>query len=183
GLLGATGDHPGVPDRLIRLMVEVSDTFGGRPLHIVSGYRTTSYFRDSRHKTSQAIDFAVVGVPNAVLRDYLLTQASVGVGYYPNSSFLHLDVRPRSTYWVDHAGPGEAPRRNPRGRAPTLVDFDDLAEEAAEGKGSAEPPAAAATTPAAPLATPALPVTDASPAAAAAAGTPSQPARDTPPRP
>src|SRR5688572_18210776 len=114
-LLGATGDHPGVPDRLIRLMVEVSDTFGGRPLHIVSGYRTTSYFRDSRHKTSQAIDFAVVGVPNAAVRDYLLTQSNVGVGFYPNSSFLHLDVRRHSTYWVDYAGPGEKPRRTPRG--------------------------------------------------------------------
>jgi LysM repeat protein len=132
-LLGATGDHPGVPDRLIHLMVDVSDTFGGRPLHIVSGYRASSYFRDSRHKTSQAIDFAVVGVPNASVRDYLLTRTSVGVGFYPNSSFLHLDVRPRNTYWVDYAGPGEAPRRRPRGYppAPTPVDFDDRAEEAA----------------------------------------------------
>jgi LysM repeat protein len=132
-LLGATGDHPGVPDRLIHLMVDVSDTFGGRPLHIVSGYRSSSYFRDSRHKTSQAIDFAVVGVPNASVRDYLLTRTSVGVGFYPNSSFLHLDVRPRNTYWVDYAGPGEAPRRRPRGYAapPTPVDFDDRAEEAA----------------------------------------------------
>jgi hypothetical protein len=132
-LLGATGDHPGVPDRLIRLMVDVSDTFGGRPLHIVSGYRTSSYFRDSRHKTSQAIDFAVVGVPNASVRDYLLTRTGVGVGFYPNSSFLHLDVRPRNTYWVDYAGPGEAPRRQPRGYTPrpTPVDFDDRAEQAA----------------------------------------------------
>lgn len=132
-LLGATGDHPGVPDRLLHLMVDVSDTFGGRPLHIVSGYRTSSYFRDSRHKTSQAIDFAIVGVPNASVRDYLLTRTNVGVGFYPNSSFLHLDVRPRNTYWVDYAGPGEAPRRRPRGYAPapTPVDFDDRAEEAA----------------------------------------------------
>lgn len=135
-LLGATGDHPGVPDRLIRLMVDVSDTFGGRPLHVVSGYRTTSYFLDSRHKTSQAIDFAVVGVPNAAVRDYLLTQSNVGVGYYPNSSFLHLDVRGRSTHWVDYAGPGEAPRKT--AHAPPVAstaDFDELAEQAAEAAG------------------------------------------------
>jgi hypothetical protein len=157
GLLGATGDHPGVPDRLIRLMVEVSDTFGGRPIHIVSGYRTTSYFRDSRHKTSQAMDFAVVGVPNSAVRDYLLTQSNVGVGYYPNSSFLHLDVRGRSTYWVDYAGPGEAPRRSPRDRSPSpaqpsLAGFDELAEEAAEGKpsGDAQGAAAVPVAPAAP---------------------------------
>jgi uncharacterized protein YcbK (DUF882 family) len=170
-LLGATGDHPGVPDRLIRLMVEVSDTFGGRPLHVVSGYRTTSYFRDSRHKTSQAIDFAVVGVPNSAVRDYLLTQRNVGVGYYPNSSFLHLDVRGRSTYWVDYAGPGEAPRKTP-GRAPsapTLVDFDDRAEHAAENNAPADDstlqPAPAADTPT----TSAPATTETSPAAAAAA--------------
>jgi LysM repeat protein len=167
-LLGATGDHPGVPDRLIRLMVEVSDTFGGRPLHIVSGYRTTSFFRDSRHKTSQAVDFAVVGVPNSAVRDYLLTQSNVGVGYYPNSSFLHLDVRPRATYWVDYAGPGEAPRRKP-GRSPTptqpsLANFDELAEEAAEGKPSAPQGVASQS------------ANDAAPAAPAAPATPSYPA-------
>ena len=32
----------------------------------------------------------------------------VGVGYYPNSSFVHLDVRKdRSAFWIDYSGPGE----------------------------------------------------------------------------
>jgi len=145
-LLGANGDHPGAPDRLLRLLVQVSDTFGGRPIYIVSGYRTTSHYLDSRHKTSQAIDFSVTGVPNAVVRDYLRTLPSVGVGYYPNSTFLHLDVRPSKTYWVDYAGPGEAPRKTPRGTiATTPSDLDELAEERAESKSTtpddaAEPP-------------------------------------------
>jgi LysM repeat protein len=138
-LLSATGDHPGAPDRLLRLITEVSNTFGGRPIHIVSGYRTTSFFRDSRHKTSQAIDFAIVGVPNAVARDYLMTLDNVGVGYYPNSTFLHLDVRPRSTHWTDYAGPGEAPRKAPGAPAATPVDFDELAEQAAEGRPARDP--------------------------------------------
>jgi hypothetical protein len=146
-LLGATGDHPGAPERLLKLLVQVSDTFGGRPLYIVSGYRTTSHFADSRHKTSQAIDFSVTGVPNSVVRDYLRTLDSVGVGYYPNSSFLHLDVRARTTYWVDYAGPGEAPRKTPRGRVVTTpTDVDDAAEEEAE---DAPPPPAPASAPAA----------------------------------
>lgn len=132
-LLGATGDHPGAPERLLKLLVLVSDTFGGRPLYIVSGYRMTSHYRDSRHKTSQAIDFSVTGVPNAVVRDYLRTLDNVGVGYYPNSSFLHLDVRPKTTYWVDYAGPGEAPRKTPRGQVvATPTEVDEAAEEAAE---------------------------------------------------
>jgi LysM repeat protein len=136
-LLGATGDHPGAPERLLRLLVQVSDTFGGRPLYIVSGYRTTSHFRDSRHKTSQAIDFSVTGVPNSVVRDYLRTLEDVGVGYYPNSSFLHLDVRPRTTYWIDHAGPGEPPRKTPRGTVVAVpMDVDDAAEEQAAASGT-----------------------------------------------
>lgn len=114
-LMGADGDHPRVDRRLVQLLVKVSDTFGGRPLRVVSGYRTESYALNSRHRRSQAIDFSIPGVPNEALRDYLLTFDRVGVGYYPNSSFVHFDVRERKTYWVDLAGPGEAPRyvKNP----------------------------------------------------------------------
>jgi LysM repeat protein len=114
-MLGATGSAPPVPDRLIQLLVHVSDTFGGRPIRLVSGYRTTSYVKDSRHRHSSAVDFSIPGVPNAALRDYLLQLGNVGVGFYPNSSFVHLDVRGKSAYWVDYAGPGEAPRKAPRG--------------------------------------------------------------------
>ena len=78
-------------------MAKVSDTFGGRPIRVVSGHRTRSYSRFSRHKVGRAIDFSIPGVPNAVLRDYLLTFPNVGVSYYPNSSFVHFDVRERKT--------------------------------------------------------------------------------------
>ncbi len=114
-LLGATGSAPPLPERLIQLLAHVSDTFGGRPIRLVSGYRTNSYFKDSRHRHSSAVDFSIEGVPNSAVRDYLLQLGNVGVGYYPNSSFVHLDVRARSAYWVDYAGPGEAPRKTPRG--------------------------------------------------------------------
>lgn len=101
--------HP----RLIRLLATVSDTFGGRPLQIVSGYRTTSFVQGSKHKSGRAVDFLIPGVPNEALRDYLRTFDDVGVGYYPNSTFVHFDVREHSAYWVDYAGPGEAPRMKP----------------------------------------------------------------------
>jgi LysM repeat protein len=135
-LFGAGGSHPPLPERLVRLLVRLSDTFGGRSIRVVSAYRTTSFYRDSRHKLSSAIDFSISGVPNAAVRDYLLLLNDVGVGYYPNSSFLHLDVRNHRAYWVDYAGPGEAPRKSPnapRDPAPrSLEDLDDLAEQAAE---------------------------------------------------
>ena len=98
--------HP----RLIRLIAQVSDTFGGRPIRVVSGYRLESTARRSRHKTGHALDFSIPGVPNAALRDYVKRFPKVGVGYYPNSTFIHLDVRDRWTYWIDYSGPGQAPR-------------------------------------------------------------------------
>lgn len=110
-LLGATGTRPETDPRLIRLLAKVSDHFGNRPIRIVSGYRTRSFYEDSRHKLSRAVDFSIPGIDNVTLRDYLRTLTSVGVGYYPNSSFVHLDVRDNNTYWVDYAGPGEAPRK------------------------------------------------------------------------
>ena len=113
-ILGATGTRPALPERLVYLLVRASDEFGGHPLRVVSGYRTTSYSPDSRHRQSAAVDFSIVGVRNSALRDYLLTLEQVGVGYYPNSSFVHLDVRTEKTVWIDYAGPGEPPRYTPR---------------------------------------------------------------------
>jgi LysM repeat protein len=100
----------GISRRLIALMVRVSDQFGGRPLHVVSGFRTKSFSQESRHRHGRAVDFFVPGVPNSALRDYLLTLPHVGVGYYPNSTFVHLDVREQKTYWVDVSHPGQPPR-------------------------------------------------------------------------
>lgn len=114
-----TGDEHDVDPRLIRLLTEVSDKFGGRPLKIVSGFRERSYARESKHKSGRACDFSIEGVPNEALHAYLSTLEGVGVGYYPNSTFVHLDVRPKTTHWVDHSGPGEAPVLDgaPGGRA------------------------------------------------------------------
>ena len=113
-LFGATGNRPRVDARLIALLADVSAHFGGRPVRVVSGWRDHSYFEDSRHKHSQAVDLSIPGVENTVLRDYLRRFRNCGVGYYPNSSFVHLDVRGSAAYWVDYAGPGEAPRNKPR---------------------------------------------------------------------
>lgn len=108
-----TGKEIDVSPRLIRLLVQVSDAFGGRPLHVVSGYRETSTASKSRHKTGQACDFYVAGVPNEALVGYLRTLPRVGVGYYPNSTFVHLDVRAKTAWWTDVSAPGEAPRYVP----------------------------------------------------------------------
>jgi LysM repeat protein len=103
----AGGTEPRIDTRLITLLARVSDTFGGRKLRVVSGYRPG---RGSRHGQARAVDFSIEGIPNWALRDYLLTLQRVGVGYYPNSVHVHLDVREESASWVDLSRPGQRAR-------------------------------------------------------------------------
>jgi LysM repeat protein len=133
--------------RLLTLLARTSDSFGGRPLRIVSGFRTSSYSSESKHPLGRACDFSVLGVTNETLRDAVRKYPRVGVGYYPNSSFVHLDVREGSAYWIDYAGPGEPPRVSPRpaqGPDPTPR-AETPATEAATT--AATEPAATPTTP------------------------------------
>lgn len=124
-----TGTEHDIDPRLIRLLTEVSDKFGGRTLRVASGYREQSFARESKHKLGRACDFTIEGVPNEALRDYLLTRNGVGVGYYPNSSFVHVDVRPTTTTWTDYSKPGERPRKRPRAATNNAVAADETEDE------------------------------------------------------
>ena len=108
-----TGKQRKMDRRLLKLLAKVSDHFGGRTIVVVSGYRPYSpkqYTGNSRHNHGKAIDFRVLGVPNESLYRYCRRFAKVGCGYYPNSSFVHMDVRRLKTRWTDFSGPGQAPR-------------------------------------------------------------------------
>lgn len=135
-----TGQHQPINDRLIRLLVKVSDHFGGKPIRVVSGFRPyspTQYTPHSRHNSGHAVDFSIPGVSNTVLRDYCRTLANVGCGYYPNSSFVHLDVRETSSYWVDFSGPGQAPRyADANGKDPGEAEREEPATGAGDGSGA-----------------------------------------------
>jgi uncharacterized protein YcbK (DUF882 family) len=142
--------HP-IDPRLIALVGVVSDHFGGRKLEVISGYRPytpTQYTAHSNHNHGRAIDFRVVGVPNEVVRDFCRTLRNTGCGYYPNSVFVHMDVRDRSAYWIDYSKPGEAPHYN----APNL-DADEGAgdvhrESPSDNPAPTEAPPADPSTPA-----------------------------------
>jgi uncharacterized protein YcbK (DUF882 family) len=54
---------------------------------------------------SKAIDIRVPGVPTARLRDVALSLHEGGVGYYPVSQFVHVDVGP-VRQWSFRAGAG-----------------------------------------------------------------------------
>jgi uncharacterized protein YcbK (DUF882 family) len=107
--------------RLPRLLYQTGRHFEGHRLEVVSGYRSPKVAKNpkSPHKEGLACDFRVAGIANAMLRDYLRnTFDHVGVGYYPNSLFVHLDNRKQkpSAFWIDYSGPGQAAEyaENPR---------------------------------------------------------------------
>ncbi|MCL2726202.1 MAG: DUF882 domain-containing protein [Polyangiaceae bacterium] len=80
-------------------------------LNVISGYRPTSV--GSMHASGRAIDFRFEGVPNEEVVAFCKTLADTGCGYYPNSSFVHVDVRDPGkghVTWIDVSGPGESPR-------------------------------------------------------------------------
>ncbi len=107
-----TGKKTKINRRLVRLLAQTSDHFGGRAIILVSGYRPFSkkqYTRNSRHNHGRAVDFRIVGVPNRALYEYCRTLSKVGCGYYPNSVFVHMDVREHKTQWTDYSRPGQKP--------------------------------------------------------------------------
>jgi hypothetical protein len=104
--------HP-VDPRLVTLVGIVSSHFGGKTVEGVSGYRAytpTQYAPHSNHNYGKALDFRILGVKDDEAYDFCRTLRSAGCGYYPNSSFLHLDVRDTKASWVDWSRPGEPPK-------------------------------------------------------------------------
>lgn len=106
--------HP-IDARLISLLGVVSNHFGSRKIEVISGFRPytpTQYTKDSNHNHGKAIDFRIPGVPNEQVRDFCRTLKNTGCGYYPNSTFVHMDTRESSAFWIDYSKPGEPPRYN-----------------------------------------------------------------------
>jgi uncharacterized protein YcbK (DUF882 family)/LysM repeat protein len=102
-------DPPELPHpRLALLLASISNHFGGREITLVSGRREAGgYTRESsRHTSGHATDIRVAGVPRRVLWDYCRSLSNTGCGYYPRSTFVHVDVRGQSAQWVDWSQPG-----------------------------------------------------------------------------
>jgi hypothetical protein len=99
--------HPIAP-RLLDLVYRTMLHFQAPLVHVVSGYRPDR--AGSRHTQGRAIDMVIPGVTNEELAAHVRTLGFVGVGIYPNSGFVHLDVRERSFFWVDTSLPGERSR-------------------------------------------------------------------------
>ena len=104
-----------IDPRLVERIEEVVDHFRkpGSPskITVVSGYRPKS--AGSYHQSGRAIDFRIEGVQNEDLVAFCKTLKDTGCGYYPNSVFVHMDVRNEGAghvAWIDVSRPGEAPK-------------------------------------------------------------------------
>ncbi len=90
--------------RLFDLLEELARSAGVEPRYqIISGYRspvsnamlvatTDGVSSHSLHMEGKAIDVRLAGVALGRLRDLALARQAGGVGYYPASDFVHLDV-------------------------------------------------------------------------------------------
>lgn len=107
-----TGANHPIHWRLASILLSISAHWPDKPILIHSGYRDPSvseHAKRSNHTRGRAVDIRVPGVPNRRLFALLVRSfQQVGLGYYPNSAFVHLDIREHSAIWVDYAGPGQS---------------------------------------------------------------------------
>jgi len=168
------GTHAPIHPRLLELVYRAARHFRAPYVHIVSGYRSGN--PSSRHGQGRAIDLVLPGVTDRRLAAYLRPQGFVGVGIYPTSGFVHLDVRSRSYFWADASGPSQRNRERrimrtlgPRfdriaralGAEP-VADVEDTREEEADESttGELEVAGSAVAEVSAEAETPAAPATD-----------------------
>lgn len=75
---------------------------GGNEIQIISGYRSPSYngllrhegsgvAKNSYHMKGKAIDIAIPGIAIHAVRQVALSLEAGGVGYYPQTGFVHID--------------------------------------------------------------------------------------------
>ncbi len=86
--------------RLVKMLQRVSEEFSDKPIEIISGYRPQSTGNESQHAFGRAMDFRISGVSNAAIFRFCKTLPRSGCGYYPNSTFVHMDAREKKTSWI-----------------------------------------------------------------------------------
>jgi uncharacterized protein YcbK (DUF882 family) len=102
-----TGESLDFDPRLFDLLADLTALVGrpGETIEVICGYRTKAsneWLRQhspgiasqSLHIQAMAIDIRMPGVKTSVLRDAALSLQRGGVGYYPRSDFVHVDVGP-----------------------------------------------------------------------------------------
>jgi uncharacterized protein YcbK (DUF882 family) len=130
-----TGNEHPVDPHVLDLVYRVAVHFSSQEVRVISGYRTPKNGSHSNHGKGRAIDLVFPGTSDEEVARYARELGFVGVGVYPVSGFVHLDVRDRSYFWVDNSGPGKKNRT--RG---ILADLAAKSDARALGRGEHAPP-------------------------------------------
>jgi len=100
--------------RLFTLMYYAGQHFD-RPIEVISAYRGHGGRTTSNHSLGRAMDIVIDGEKRRVVMAYFERSfGQIGVGWYPRSTFIHVDTRERSYYWTDTSAPGKAQRVHER---------------------------------------------------------------------
>jgi uncharacterized protein YcbK (DUF882 family) len=122
-------EHP-VDPRLLDMVYRIQAHFHAHEIRIISGYRTPHGGATSNHGKGRAMDLVVPGATDEEVAKLAREEGFAGVGIYPVSGFVHVDVRERSYFWVDSSGPGK--RSRTRG---ILADVAARSDAQAVGRG------------------------------------------------
>jgi uncharacterized protein YcbK (DUF882 family) len=101
---GGGEEHP-IDPRTLGLVYRIQRHFDVAEIRVVSGYRIPKAGSRSNHGKGRAVDLIVPGVADEDVARFARDFGFVGVGVYPVSQFVHVDIRPRSYFWVDVSGP------------------------------------------------------------------------------
>ena len=127
----ASGNEHPIEPRVLDALYKIQTNFSAQEIRVVSGYRTASRASaGSNHGRGRAIDVVVPGATDADVAKLAREMGFMGVGIYPVSGFVHVDVRERSYFWVDSSGPGG--RNRERG---ILADVAARADREATARG------------------------------------------------
>lgn len=103
-----TREEASIAPALVALLARLARELGGR-LELVSGYRAPLYSRDhSFHTRGEAADIRVPGWKAFELREVARKLGVPGLGVYPASGMIHVDVRETPFRWTDWTGPARA---------------------------------------------------------------------------
>ena len=103
-------EHP-IDPHLLDVIYRLQVHFKAPEIRIISGYRTPQRAgATSNHGKGRAMDLVIPGASDEEVAKLAREQGYAGVGIYPVSGFVHVDVRERSYFWVDTSGPGKRSR-------------------------------------------------------------------------
>ncbi len=98
-----------IPAELVTRIIAAAEHFEVREVHIISGFRHPKYnlslrkkgrevASGSEHTSGSAIDFLLPGIETRPLYEWLLANHEGGVGFYPVSEFVHVDIGRKRTW-------------------------------------------------------------------------------------